>query len=152
MNSTAPLLEVRDLSVAFKGGAIQAVDGVDLAIDAGETLAVVGQHPRLLPVGTLDPRYYLNWQGDLRTCVEGGCVAIRFAPGIQHWSPDTLIFAKMVAAIGPTGLPIIVDFNGAGREGLEWIHKVGATAQRHNVPVVMNEVSYGYLGELITVM
>jgi predicted TIM-barrel fold metal-dependent hydrolase len=117
-----------------------------------ETLAVVGQHPRLLPVGTLDPRYYLNWQGELRTCVEGGCVAIRFAPGIQHWSPDTLIFAKMVAAIGPTGLPIIVDFNGAGREGLEWIHKVGETAHRHNVPVVMNEVSYGYLGELITVM
>ena len=43
MNSAAPLLEVRDLSVAFKGGAIQAVDGVDLAIGAGETLAVVGE-------------------------------------------------------------------------------------------------------------
>ncbi len=43
MSAQAPLLEVRDLSVAFRGGAIQAVDGVDLAICAGETLAVVGE-------------------------------------------------------------------------------------------------------------
>ncbi len=43
MSTLAPLLEVHDLSVAFKGGAIQAVDGVDLAIGAGETLAVVGE-------------------------------------------------------------------------------------------------------------
>jgi len=117
-----------------------------------ETLAVVARHPRLLPVGTLDPRHYLNWQGELRTCVEGGCVALRFSPGIQHWSPITLLFEKMVAAIGPTKLPIIVDFNGAGKEALEWIHQVAALTQRYNVPVVMNEVSYGYLGELITVM
>ena len=117
-----------------------------------ETLEVVGQHPRLLPVGTLDPRYYLNWQGDLRACVEGGCVAIRFSPGIQHWSPVTLIFEKMVAAIQEIKLPVIVDFNGAGREALEWIHQVGALTHRYDVPVVMNEVSYGYMGELITVM
>jgi predicted TIM-barrel fold metal-dependent hydrolase len=117
-----------------------------------ETLAVVAQHPRLLPVGTLDPRYYLNWHGDLRTCVEGGCVAIRFAPGTQNWSPDTLLFTRMVAAIGETSLPIIVDFNGAGKEGLEWIHKVAEMTYRHNVSVIMNEVSYGYLGELTTVM
>ncbi|RIK26681.1 MAG: hypothetical protein DCC55_39835 [Chloroflexi bacterium] len=117
-----------------------------------ETLAVVRQHPRLLPVGTLDPRYYLNWRGDLRACIEGGCVAIRFAPGGQHWSPVTLIFEKMVAAIQETGLPIIVDFDGAGREALEWIHQVGALTHRYGVPVVLNEVSYGYLGELITVM
>lgn len=117
-----------------------------------ETLAVTAQHPRLLPVGTLDPRYYLNWQSDLRTCVEGGCVAIRFAPGPQNWSPDTLLFEKMVAAIAPTGKPIIIDFNGAGKEALEWIHKVGALTHRYNVRAVLNEVSYGYLGELITVM
>lgn len=116
-----------------------------------ETLEVVRQHPRLLPVGTLDPRYYLNWQDELAACVDGGCVAIRFAPGIQHWSPNTLIFEKMVAAIQPTKLPIIIDFNGASA-GLEWIHQVGALTHRYDVPVVMNEVSYGYMGELITVM
>ncbi len=43
MSQAPPLLVVDDLSVAFKGGAIQAVDGVDLAIGAGETLAVVGE-------------------------------------------------------------------------------------------------------------
>jgi hypothetical protein len=121
-----------------------------------ETIEVVARHPRLLPVGTLDPRYYLNWQGDLRMCIEGGCVAIRFAPGVQNWSPHTLIFEKMAAAIGRAsfgrGLPIIVDFNGAGKEALEWIQHVAEVTHRHQVKVVMNEVSYGYLGELITVM
>ncbi|MCC7345771.1 MAG: ABC transporter ATP-binding protein, partial [Variibacter sp.] len=43
MTTAAPLLEIGDLSVTFRGGAIQAVEGVDLAIDAGETLAVVGE-------------------------------------------------------------------------------------------------------------
>lgn len=121
-----------------------------------ETLAVVAEYPRLLPVGILDPRHYLGWQDDLRTCVEGGCVAIRMAPGPQSWSPNTLIFQKMVEAVGETAtkqpLPIIVDFNGAGKEALEWIHIVGETSHRFSVPVVLNEVSYGYMGELITVM
>ncbi|WP_372622802.1 ABC transporter ATP-binding protein [Falsiroseomonas sp.] len=43
MSAAAPLLAISDLSVAFRGGGIQAVDGVDLVIGAGETLAVVGE-------------------------------------------------------------------------------------------------------------
>lgn len=43
MSAPAPLLEISDLTVAFKGGAIPAVDGVDFSISAGETLAVVGE-------------------------------------------------------------------------------------------------------------
>jgi oligopeptide/dipeptide ABC transporter ATP-binding protein len=43
VTAAPPLLEVSGLSVAFHGGAIRAVDGVDLAIAAGETLAVVGE-------------------------------------------------------------------------------------------------------------
>ncbi|MEM7131017.1 MAG: amidohydrolase family protein [Chloroflexota bacterium] len=117
-----------------------------------ETIEVVARHPRLLPVGTLDPRHFLNWQDDLRTCIDGGCVAMRFAPGPQGWSPDTLVFEKMAAAVGEAGLPIIVDFNGAGAEAQTWIHKIGAITERHNVKAVLNEVSYGYVGELITVM
>ncbi|MFB6266124.1 MAG: ABC transporter ATP-binding protein [Halodesulfurarchaeum sp.] len=40
-----PLLEVRDLSVAFETdrGTLQAVDGVDFSLDAGETLGLVGE-------------------------------------------------------------------------------------------------------------
>ncbi len=121
-----------------------------------ETLATVAQHPRLLAVGTLDPRHYLGWQEDLRACVEGGCVAIRFAPGPQSWSPNTLLFQKMVEAIGreqsSRPLPIIVDFNGGGKEALDWIYKLAVLTDRYQVPVVLNEISYGYMGELITVM
>ena len=113
---------------------------------------MAAQHPRLRPVGTLDPRRYVGWRDDLQTCVEGGCVAIRFALGVQHWSPDTLLFEKMVEAVGETGLPIIVDFNGTGWTAGEWMRKVAAVAHRYNAPIIMNEVSYAFTGELITVM
>ncbi|WP_426624636.1 dipeptide ABC transporter ATP-binding protein [Leifsonia sp. McL0607] len=43
--AVAPLLVVRDLRVAFaaRGGVVTAVDGVDLAVHRGETVAVVGE-------------------------------------------------------------------------------------------------------------
>ena len=116
-----------------------------------ETLAITAEHPRLLAVGTLDPRYFLNWRDDLKACVDGGCVAIRFAPGPQGWSPETLVFEHMVEAAGAAGLPIIVDFKGSG-DALSWIRKVAEVCHRYGVQVVMNEVSYSHMGELITVM
>jgi peptide/nickel transport system ATP-binding protein/oligopeptide transport system ATP-binding protein len=61
----APLLEVRDLRVAFSAGGrdVVAVDGVDVTVHAGETVALVGESGsgksvtalsimRLLPAGT----------------------------------------------------------------------------------------------------
>ncbi|MSP12803.1 MAG: hypothetical protein EXR62_07580 [Chloroflexi bacterium] len=135
------------LTTSRRGMANQNLNSEGLA----ETLAVTAHHPRLLPVGTLDPRHYLGWRQELAACVAGGCVAMRFSPGTQGWSPQTLVFNQMVEAIGRVGLPIIVDFNGAG-DALEWIYQVAAITQRHSVPVVMNEVSYGYAGELMAVM
>ena len=117
-----------------------------------ETLAETIDNDRLLPVGTLDPRRYVGWRDDLQRCVEGGCVAIRFAPGAQRWSPDTLLFEQMVEAIGPHQLPIVVDCDQAGSEAEAWIHHIAEISTRHQVRVVLNEVAYQYMGEMITVM
>ncbi len=40
-----PLLEIRNLSVSFatRGGPFLAVDGVDIAVDRNEVLAIVGK-------------------------------------------------------------------------------------------------------------
>ena len=117
-----------------------------------ETIEVTARHPRLLPVGTLDPRRYVGWREDLRSCVEGGCVAIRFSPGMQSWSPNTMLFAEMVGAIGTHELPIIVDFEGTASESSAWIHRIADVTHRHGVPVVLNELAYNWAGELFTVM
>ncbi len=118
-----------------------------------ETLAVAAAHPRLLPVGTLDPRRYVGWQDDLRACVDGGCVAIRFFPGRQNWTPRLRLFEKMVAAVAETGRPVIVDLNGPGAgSAREWLWPLADLAHRTGAALVLNEVAYSYLGELITVM
>ncbi|MDB5848484.1 MAG: glutathione transporter ATP-binding protein GsiA, partial [Rhodoferax sp.] len=43
--TAAPLLDIRGLDISFRGsqGPIQAVRGLDLAIQRGETLALVGE-------------------------------------------------------------------------------------------------------------
>ncbi len=43
--STTPILQVEDLSVEFatRGGAVHAVDGVNLTIEPGQTLGLVGE-------------------------------------------------------------------------------------------------------------
>ena len=40
-----PLLDIRNLSVSFatRGGAFKAVEGVDIAVEPNETLAIVGE-------------------------------------------------------------------------------------------------------------
>ncbi|MSP13062.1 MAG: hypothetical protein EXR62_08895 [Chloroflexi bacterium] len=144
-------IETHNITLALtasRRGLIYLFNGEAVA----ETLQVTSQHPRLLPVGILNPRQYVNWREDLQMAVQGGAVAIRFAPGTQSWSADSLLFAKMVEGVAQTSLPIIVDFNGLGGEAPSWIHKVAATADRYHVPVVMNEVSYSYMGELLAVM
>ncbi|HEX7880067.1 MAG TPA: ABC transporter ATP-binding protein, partial [Candidatus Eisenbacteria bacterium] len=42
---SSPLLEIRDLATTFRtdGGTVRAVDGLDLALAAGETLGLVGE-------------------------------------------------------------------------------------------------------------
>ncbi|WP_407649897.1 ABC transporter ATP-binding protein [Enteractinococcus fodinae] len=44
-NQTAPLLEVRDLHVEFrtKSGVVQAVNGLNFTLEAGQTLAILGE-------------------------------------------------------------------------------------------------------------
>ena len=144
-------LEAHNTTLALstsRRGLINQVNSEAIA----ETLEATAKYPRLLPVGTLDPRRYVGWREDLRNCVEGGCAAIRFAPGAQRWSPNTLLFEKMIEAIGTSKLPVIVDFEGGDLESSAWIRQIAAVTHRHNVPAVLNELAYQWTGELFTVM
>jgi predicted TIM-barrel fold metal-dependent hydrolase len=62
---------------------------------------------RILPVATLNPVQYLNWQSELERVLAEGAVALRFFPDVQGWSVDSAPFQAMRRRIRvPLLLPV----------------------------------------------
>jgi dipeptide transport system ATP-binding protein len=66
--STGPLLEIRGLRVSFatRGGEFMAVDGIDLTVNANETLAIVGESGSGKSVAMLAIMGLLPWTATVR--------------------------------------------------------------------------------------
>lgn len=113
--STSPLVEARDLTHEYGGGAVRALDGVDLTIDAGDFVAIIGQNGSGKTtlakhiVGLLKPdRGSVMLAGRERGTL--GPADAAALVGYVFQNPDHQIFAATVAdevAFGPRnfGLP-----------------------------------------------
>lgn len=160
--TVAPLLDVRDLHVEFDTaeGVVRAVDGVSLAVDAGEALGVVGESGSgksvtalalmgLLPTPPARVRAKLiRLAGiDLHRLDRSGMTSIR---GRQVG----FVFQDPLAALNPVmriGRQIseVIEFHGdssrpeAERFAIEWLGRVGIAAPSEVARAYPHQLSGG---------
>ena len=158
----APLLDVRGLHVEFDtaGGVVRAVDGVSLAVDAGEALGVVGESGSgksvtalalmgLLPTPPARVRAQLVRLGgtDLHRLDRSGMTRIR---GRQVG----FVFQDPLAALNPVmriGRQIgeVIELHGgssrpdAERSAIEWLARVGIGAPSEVARAYPHQLSGG---------
>jgi microcin C transport system ATP-binding protein len=105
---TAPLLDIRDLSISFRQGGTEtlAVDGVSLSLQKGKTLALVGESGsgksitalsivRLLPPSAHHPSGVIDFAGD--DVLKMSDAALRSIRGARV----TMIFQEPMTSLNP---------------------------------------------------
>jgi len=155
----APLLRVRDLSVQFPTaeGVVYAVNGVDLDVGRGETLAIVGESGSgksvtamavmgLLPEGTrlsgsieLDGRQLVGLGQRAMRRLRGRDVAMVFQDAMTSLDPVFTVGSQIVEAIRAHDLS--VSRGDAMDRAVELLEVVGIASPRqrvHNYPHQMS--------------
>jgi predicted TIM-barrel fold metal-dependent hydrolase len=117
-----------------------------------ETLAATRANPRLLPVGTLDPRASLCWETELELCLKHGVRAMRFSPRPQDWSVSSYIFKHMLRRMSGSGLCLIFSPAEAALMGWELYGEVARATAEAGLPVIFVDAGYASLAEAIAVM
>ncbi len=161
MTQTAPLLDIRDLSISFLQGGKEtlAVDRVSLSVDKGKTLALVGESgsgksitalsvPRLLPPSAHHPSGVINFAGqDVLKMDERALRALRGAR-------VTMVFQEPMTSLNPLQvierqIGEILELHGMRSEAarrdrvVEMLEEVGIPNPRQRLKAYPHELSGG---------
>jgi hypothetical protein len=117
----------------------------DHAAGNAETLAMCESDTRLVPVATLNPLRGIELERDVEAIADGGFRAVRFDCGGwgQSWSPDTLMFRRILRALAPLRLPILAPAGDARQTAT-----LVAAAAEARLPLVLLQAAYDVLAEV----
>ena len=141
------MIEIRDLgmSYALEQGRLDVLDGVDLDIADGETLAIIGpsgsgKTTLLLLLAGLEQAQ----RGSIR--IDGVDLAALDADGLADLRRDRLgiVFQSFhlvpsLTALGNVSLPLeIAEQQGAGARAAAMLERVGLAARQHHYPMQLS--------------
>jgi len=118
--------------------------GVEYDPRAGnaETIAAARADPRIVPVGTLDPRDTPGWERELERCLVAGVRVLRFFPSLQGWSVDSCCFRRILKALCGSGMSLMFDTKHCPT-GWELSGMVARLTAGLGLPVILTDTSYG---------
>jgi len=111
------------------------------------TWQAAAEDPRLLPVGTIDPRGGVKCIEEMAERAEQGFRVFALFPETQGWSLDHACLQEALRIAEQTGVLVMVE---AGREGAPTI--IARAAERCKARVILSGVGYRNLGEALMVM
>src|SRR5512140_243699 len=110
--------EPRDVSLArlraalgqlgIEKGVCVSLRGVFLDPEEGnaETLKVCSEHPQLVPAATINPLGYYARQNLVAGLAGRGFRMLRLFPREQGWTPQNVVFERILAECTEAGLPV----------------------------------------------
>jgi predicted TIM-barrel fold metal-dependent hydrolase len=103
--------------------------------------------PRLLPVGTVDPRGGVRCVEELAERAEQGFKLFAMFPETQRWSLEHACFPEALRLASQAGALVMVE---AGQPGAATI--IGRASEQCGARVILSRVSYDNLGETLMAM
>ncbi len=154
---TAPILKVDGLRIRFRGAAADVVDGVDISVSAGETLAIVGESgcgksvTALALLGLLPENAVAAKSGTIAfggTAVEGADLARLRGDRIAMIFQEPMSSLNPAIRIGEQIAEAVRRHRGAGRSAararaLEMLRKVGIPAPEARLDEFPHQLSGG---------
>lgn len=131
----------RALTCSLRGVYFDFVEGNN------ETLAAARSHNNLVPVGTIDPRRYLDCLEEVRRCASEGIKVFRFFPDVQGWAIDGLHFLRVVEAIAEANGAVMLPCAAAG-----WASTAARVLGPIGIPAVLLGAGYSFFAELLAAM
>ena len=146
--SIAVLCEILDKHAVARAATLSTV-GVFVDSRRGNdvTWQAAAEEPRLLPVGTVDPRGGLRCIEEMAERAEQGFRLFALFPQTQGWSLDDACFAEALRMAGQTGAIVMVE---AERQGAATL--ITRIAEACKARVILSGVGNHNLGESLLVM
>jgi predicted TIM-barrel fold metal-dependent hydrolase len=111
-----------------------------------KTWEAARMHPRLIPVGTVNPCRWIGCLEEARRLVDRGAKLIRFFPQYQEWHIGQAPFRKLLREVlAPSGVALMVP-------GTMGVTAVGDMALGISNPVIIESMRYTHWAEAVVVM
>lgn len=129
------------LTLSMKGVCYDFVEGNH------ETFQVAKQYPEIMPVATINPQRYLDWQPEIDNCLKSGYKIFRFFPDLQNWPIQYLPFYEIYQYLAAKKTPVMINVTGNGS-----ITQVYELTRKYQTPTILCNINYSFLAELIVAL